>query len=104
MQREALPQLSTSKPSLFQMRMRTSATSDGSSTITWSQPMPVLRSAMARAFASSMEMARERASSTTKSLPSPFILRKGSAPVWVISGGYMVKRAEKASRDSGPTP
>ncbi len=28
MQREALPQLSTSKPSLFQIRMRTSAVSD----------------------------------------------------------------------------
>ena len=76
MQRVALPQLSTSPPSLFQMRMVTSALAEGSSTISWSQPMPVLRSAMARAFASSMASERFRASNTTKSFPSPFILRK----------------------------
>ena len=52
MQREALPQLSTSKPSLFQMRMRTSAVFEGSSMISWSQPIPFLRSAMALACAS----------------------------------------------------
>ena len=49
---------------------------DGSITISWSQPMPVLRLAMARALAWSMAMGRWRASNTTKSFPSPFILRK----------------------------
>ena len=32
---EALPQLSTSSPALFQMRMRTSAMAEGSRTISW---------------------------------------------------------------------
>ena len=60
MQREALPQLSTSSPALFQMRMRTSAAAEGSSTISWSQPMPVLRSAMARALPSIDRQRRAR--------------------------------------------
>ena len=86
MQRVALPQLSTSTPSLFQIRMVTSACADGSSTISWSQPMPVLRSAMARAFASSMAMGLRRASNTTKSFPSPFILRKWRGEASVMTG------------------
>ncbi len=48
-QRVAFPQLSTSPPSLFQMRIRRSALSLGSSTISWSQPTPIRRSAMLRA-------------------------------------------------------
>src|SRR6185369_8911178 len=48
-QRVALPQLSTSPPSLFQIRILRSADWLGSSTISWSQPMPVRRSASARA-------------------------------------------------------
>jgi hypothetical protein len=75
-QREALPQLSTSSPELFQMRMRRSARPERSSTMSWSQPMPVFLSAMARAFAWSMARGEERASKMTKSLPNPFILRK----------------------------
>src|SRR5476651_2706157 len=75
-QREALPQDGTSPPSAFQIRIRTSAIDEFSITISWSQPMPVLRLAMARACASEMAMGVLRASSTTKSLPSPFILRK----------------------------
>ena len=39
-QRVALPQASTSPPSAFQIRILTSATSEGSSRITWSQPTP----------------------------------------------------------------
>ena len=38
-QRVALPQAPTSPPSAFQMRMNTSALRDGSSTISWSQPI-----------------------------------------------------------------
>src|SRR6185437_6982103 len=45
----------------------------------WSQPMPVLRSAMAWARASSSAKAARRASMTTKSLPSPCILMKSVA-------------------------
>src|SRR3954468_24167169 len=73
-QRLALPQASTSPPSAFQIRILTSATSDGSSTITWSQPTPVRRSAIARARASSIATAPSRASKMAKSLPRACIL------------------------------
>src|SRR5438270_3602099 len=72
----ALPQLSTSPPSLFQIRMRRSASSLGSSTISWSQPTPLRRSAIARARGGETSNGSERASITTKSLPSPCILSK----------------------------
>ena len=78
-QRAALPQAPTSPPSAFQMRMNTSACCDGSSAMIWSQPMPSLRSAIARTASGERPSARARASSTTKSLPSPFILRK-----WIV--------------------
>src|SRR4029079_13089927 len=47
------------------------------------QPLPSLRSAMARTASGPRASARGRASSTTKSLPSPFILRKGIAGVCI---------------------
>ncbi len=75
-QRVALPQLSTSPPSAFQIRILRSAMSEGSSRITWSQPMPVRRSAIARARAASIATAVSRPSRITKSLPSPCILMK----------------------------
>lgn len=90
MQREALPQLSTSPPDWLKMRIRTSARSDRSITISWSQPIPRLRSAMARTSASVSESGRTRASKTTKSLPSPFILRKGM-PSSRDMAAYMAK-------------
>ncbi len=49
----------------------------GSSTISWSQPMPVRRSQMARASAGVTSSASFRASRITKSLPRPCILWKG---------------------------
>ena len=58
-QRAALPQAPTSPPSAFQMRMNTSALRDGSSAMSWSQPIPSLRSAMART-ASGAERKRAR--------------------------------------------
>ncbi len=80
-QRVALPQASTSPPSAFQMRMKASAPGAsggaGSMAISWSQPTPDARSAMARTSASVGANAAERASTTTKSLPVPFILRNG---------------------------
>src|SRR5579859_5295092 len=73
-QRVALPQASTSPPSALKIRIFAVATSEGSIRISWSQPMPVWRSAMARARAADIATARSRASNTTKSLPSPCIL------------------------------
>ena len=75
-QRVALPQLSTSPPSLFQMRILRSAVSLGSRTISWSQPTPVRRSAIARASAGVTSNGVSRASTITKSLPRPCILWK----------------------------
>jgi hypothetical protein len=75
--RVALPQAPTSLPSGLKMRIFTSARSDGSSTINWSQPMPVFRSASALARAADIASGSTRASITTKSLPRPCILRKG---------------------------
>ena len=43
---------------------------------------------VARAFASSMAMGRSRASKTTKSFPSPFILRKWSGEASVMGALY----------------
>ncbi len=79
-QRVALPQAATSPPSAFQMRMKTSAALSlpaGSMAISWSQPTPVARSAMARTSAPVGAKGADRASTTTKSLPRPFIFRKG---------------------------
>ncbi len=79
-QRVALPQAATSPPSAFQIRMKASAGSSGvagSMAISWSQPMPRARSAMARTSSTVGAKGAERASTTTKSLPVPFILRNG---------------------------
>ncbi len=46
-------------------------------TMSWSQPTPVPRLAMARTSAALGSNGALRASTTTKSLPSPFILRNG---------------------------
>ena len=76
-QRVTLPQAPTSPPSLLKMRILTSARVDGSSRISWSQPMPVFsRLAIARARASSISTTLSRASKMTKSLPRPCILWK----------------------------
>src|SRR5580700_3705941 len=79
MHRLALPQASASLPSALRMRMKACAARwlGGSIRISWSQPMPVRRSASARATAASMASSCRRRSSTTKSLPSPCILRNG---------------------------
>ena len=58
------------------MRILRSAVSLGSSTISWSQPTPVRRSAMARASAGVTSNGVSRASTITKSLPRPCILWK----------------------------
>src|SRR6476469_2130713 len=50
--------------------------------------MPVLRSAMARAWTSLIATGRTRASSTTKSLPSPFILRNSLGANPSMAGLY----------------
>src|SRR3954447_13749150 len=75
-QRVALPQLSTSPPSLFQMRILRSAMALGSSAISWSQPTPGRRSAIARPSDGVTSNGSSRASIITKSLPSPCILSK----------------------------
>ena len=77
-QRVPLPQASTSPPSALRMRMKISAPGalGFSRMSSWSQPTPVCRSAIARAALPSSASAWARASSTTKSFPSPFILRK----------------------------
>src|SRR6185437_10289720 len=76
-QRVALPQASTSPPSAFQMRMKASAFCEDSMAMSWSQPTPLVRSAMARACSAAGRNGASRASTTTKSLPSPFIFRNG---------------------------
>ena len=76
-QRTALPHCSTSPPSAFQIRMNASALGEASIAISWSQPIPPSRSAMARVSATLGAKGCERASTTTKSLPSPFIFRNG---------------------------
>ena len=45
--------------------------------MSWSQPTPLARSAMARTWSALGAKGWERASTTTKSLPSPFIFRNG---------------------------
>ena len=76
MQRVALPQASTSLPSALMMRMVTSALLEGSSRITWSQPMP---DSLSASFCQlRVGITCERPSSTTKSLPNPSIFMKGS--------------------------
>ena len=45
--------------------------------MSWSQPTPRSRSQMARASSGLGAKGALRASTTTKSLPSPFILRNG---------------------------
>ena len=83
-QRVPLPQAETSSPSAFQNRTWASAVSDGSTTISWSQPIPVVRSAMARTSSGVGAKGAVRVSTTTKSLPSPFIFRNGR----VMTGAY----------------
>ena len=73
-QRVALPHAPASPPSAFQMRILTSAAPEGSSRISWSQPTPRFRSAIARARAPVISTGPKRPSITTKSLPSPCIL------------------------------
>ena len=76
-QRVPLPQAPTSSPSAFQKRARASAPSAASMTISWSQPTPPVRSAMARTWSAVGTNGALRVSITTKSLPSPFIFRNG---------------------------
>ena len=77
-QREPFPQAPTSSPSAFQKRTRTSAPLvEGSSETSWSQPIPRSRSAIARTSSALGAKGVSRASTTTKSLPSPFIFRNG---------------------------
>ena len=80
-QREPLPQAATSSPSAFQKRTAASTVAEGMMAMIWSQPTPVARSAMARAVSTvgsnGPKGLSARASNTTKSLPSPFIFRKG---------------------------
>ena len=74
--RVALPQADTSSPWAFQMRMKASPVGDGSMAISWSQPIPVRRSARARtASAVGRNGVSPRVSTMMKSLPNPFILR-----------------------------
>ena len=96
-QRVALPQASASLPSALRMRMKARAAGcrAGSITISWSQPMPVRRSASARAAAASIAIGSRRASSTTKSLPSPCILRKS---ILRMAPAYMAGRREHVQR------
>jgi hypothetical protein len=77
-QRVALPQAPAAEPSGLKMRMNTSApvASGASSTISWSQPIPVRRSASALIRAAVSGSLAGRPSSTTKSLPAPCILKK----------------------------
>ena len=75
-QRVALPQAETSEPSAFQIRIATSATSQDARTMSWSQPMPVWRSAIATAASRPIATGCARVSITTKSLPRPCILLK----------------------------
>ena len=76
-QRVPLPQAPISSPSEFQKRTRASTPSPGSMAISWSQPIPPARSAMARTCSALGANGALRASTTTKSLPSPFIFRNG---------------------------
>src|SRR5579859_235552 len=87
MQRVALPQVVISPPSALMKRTAISASAslDGSISAMVSAPIPVWRSASARACASVGASGRCRASNTMKSLPSPCILRKGiviAAFIW----------------------
>ena len=78
--RAALPQASTSLPSELKIRIRKACCALGSSSTSWSKPMPVRRSPSARATAGVIAgSGAARASSTTKSLPSPCILMKGTS-------------------------
>ncbi len=76
-QRLPLPQASISPPSAFQNRTKASARADGPRLMSWSQPTPVVRSQIARASSSVGSKGSVRASTTTKSLPRPFIFTKG---------------------------
>ena len=58
----------------------------------WSQPIPASRSAIARASAASGRNGAVRASTTTKSLPRPFILRKGR-----LIGAYIGDKAARGT-------
>ena len=60
----------------------------GSITASWSKPTPRWRSAIARASAGVICTLRARASTTTKSLPSPCIFRKGRPEAW---GAFMAR-------------
>ena len=75
-QRAALPQASASPPSaLWMVNAASAAPSAGSRrTISWSQPMPVRRCAIARTRSAPSAISRRLASRITKSLPSPCIL------------------------------
>src|SRR5215217_6900148 len=83
------------------MRILSSALSLGSSTISWSQPTPVRRSAIALASGGVTSNGVSRASTITKSLPRPCILWKcrrigrdlGSGPVQVHRKAQPMQRA-----------
>src|SRR5690242_6362872 len=69
------------------MRMKASASAlagGGSITMSWSQPTPVRRSAMAAARVGVMPSRPRRSSSTTKSLPQPCIFRNCTM-AWVYA-------------------
>jgi hypothetical protein len=76
-QRAALPHCSTSPPSAFQMRINASASPEGSTAISWSKPIPELRSDQRRIWSAVGRNRVSPACTTAKSLPRPFILRKG---------------------------
>jgi hypothetical protein len=99
-QRAALPQASASPPSALRMRMKAAAPAwcGGSITTNWSQPTPSCRSAIRRTAASLKRSGRARASSTTKSLPSPCILMK-SRP---LIAAYIGMRDFPVQRRAGP--
>ena len=75
-QRAPLPHAAAAPPSALNTRMKASARAEGSSTMTWSQPIPVRRSATARASSGASATGAARPSNTAKSLPSPCILTK----------------------------
>ena len=64
-------------PAAFQNRTLASALPEGSMETSWSQPIPRSRSAIARTSSALGAKGAERASTTTKSLPSPFNFRNG---------------------------
>ena len=98
-QRLALPQAPTSSPSAFQKRTAASALSEASMETSWSQPIPACRLAIARTSSGVGAKGADRASTTTKSLPSPFIFRNGR----LMMAGYIGENCPPITfRKTGP--